>query len=496
MSNTYRGPSFYWYDFETFGLHRRKDRPAQFAGMRTDMAFNPVSQGEVLYAKPSTDYLPKPESCLVTGITPQECQAKGMAESEFAGEIWSKFNQPETISIGYNTLGFDDEVSRFLFWRNFLDPYSHQWKNGCSRWDIFPLICAVWALRGNGIQWPLWKDVDPNNQERDGVCFKLEYLSQANGITHTHAHDALSDVEATLGLAKLIQQTEPRLWQWALDNRTKAAVKAAVEKGPVVWVSPKFGQKHGFIRLASMISINAQKTNEVFMWDLMHDPEKLARMSAAELKSRLLVRRDSLSEGVEPLPVYRLLVNSSPFVCSALKVVTPERAEKFGLDLDVARQNHAKLQAILPMLQGALLEFSENQEKPMPSDVDYGLYDGGFASREDASSMDVVRRSSPERLADLTATRSIHFEDERLNTLLFRFRARNWPDTLTAKEAQAWRAFCQARLMDGQDDALTIADFFDEIDRLQENSWDNEAHQAVLEALYEWGEQLGEYCAS
>ena len=189
-------------------------------------------------------------------------------------------------------------------------------------------------------------------------------------------------------------------------------------------------------------------------------------------------------------------MNSSPFVCSALKVVTPERAEKFGLDLDVARQNHAKLQAILPMLQGALLEFSENQEKPMPSDVDYGLYDGGFASREDARSMDVVRRSSPERLADLIATRSIHFEDERLNTLLFRFRARNWPDTLTAKEAQAWRAFCQARLMDGQDDALTITDYFDEIDRLQENSWDNEAHQAVLEALYEWGEQLGEYCAS
>ena len=69
-------------------------------------------------------------------------------------------------------------------------------------------------------------------------------------------------------------------------------------------------------------------------------------------------------------------------------------------------------------------------------------------------------------------------------------------DTLTVKEAQAWRAFCQARLMDGQDDALTITDYFDEIDRLQENSWDNEAHQAVLEALYEWGEQLGEYCAS
>lgn len=198
MKEAHREPSFYWYDFETFGLNRRVDRPAQFAGLRTTMDMIPLGDGEVIYARPAKDYLPNPESCLVTGLTPQLCEEKGIGESEFAGEVWSRFNKPETISIGYNTLGFDDEVSRFLFWRNFLDPYSHQWKNGCSRWDIFPLVCAVWALRGKEIRWPLWKDVAPEETERQGVCFKLEALSKANGIAHAHAHDALSDVEATL----------------------------------------------------------------------------------------------------------------------------------------------------------------------------------------------------------------------------------------------------------------------------------------------------------
>lgn len=495
MKEAHREPSFYWYDFETFGLNRRVDRPAQFAGLRTTMDMIPLGDGEVIYARPAKDYLPNPESCLVTGLTPQLCEEKGIGESEFAGEVWSRFNKPETISIGYNTLGFDDEVSRFLFWRNFLDPYSHQWKNGCSRWDIFPLVCAVWALRGKEIRWPLWKDVAPEETERQGVCFKLEALSKANGIAHAHAHDALSDVEATLGLAKLIREKEPRLWQWALDNRSKAAVTQAVEKGPVVWISPKFGQARGFMRMAAMICVNTQKPNEVFMWDLMHDPSELVSMSAAELKARLLVRKDSLPEGVDPLPVYRLAVNGAPFVCSVLKVVPADRAGMFGVDIPTVNKHYETLQTVLPMLQGALLEFSDNQAKPLPSDVDFGLYDGGFTSKADTQTMSLVRRSSPDKLAELAASRSVSFEDERLNELFFRFRARNWPETLTPAEGEAWRAFCRERVMDGRDGAQTISDYFNEIDALQENCWDNEDKQAVLESLYEWGERLGEYCS-
>lgn len=490
--------TFYWYDFETFGLGKRTDRPAQFAGIRTDMNFNPLGRGDLFYAKQAMDYLPNPESCLVTGITPQVCEEKGIPESDFASVVWERFNQADTVSIGYNTLGFDDEVSRFLFWRNFLDPYSHQWKNGCSRWDIYPLTCAVWALRGGSIVWPQWKDINPKAEEegRKGVCFKLEYLSKANGIVHRHAHDAFSDVEATLGLAKLIAEKEPRLWKWAFENRSKAKVKTALEsRRPVLWVSPRFGQARGFVSIAALISANPLKPNEVFMWDLSRDPDEIVRLTSNELRNRLFVRLDALPEGVLPLPVYRLAINSSPFICANLKVLPADRAARYGISPDQCWENYDKLQRVLPLIQSALSVWADTQERPKPSDVDFGLYDGGFASDADRKTMTMIRRSSPEVLSDLAGAGRLMFDDERFKELLFRFRARNWPETLNAEENSRWRRFCSERVIEGRDGLPTVSEYFDEIDRLQDGVWENEEKQAVLEALYEWGERLGEACS-
>ena len=251
-----RNPTFYWYDYETFGVDPKRNRPAQFAGRRTGLDFEPVSEGEVFYCRPSMDQLPSPESSLLTGITPQLCEEKGLRETEFAKDVWERLNAPGTVSIGYNTLGFDDEVNRFLFWRNFLDAYQHSWANGCSRWDLFPVVCAAWALRGDAIKWPKWEEIDPavypKAAGRSGVCFKLEFLTKANGIEHGHAHDALSDVEATIGLAKLLAEKEPRLWQWAFENRTKEKVLAAISGAkPVVWVTPRFGIARGCTGIAA-----------------------------------------------------------------------------------------------------------------------------------------------------------------------------------------------------------------------------------------------------
>ena len=315
--------TFYWYDFETFGLDCRRDRPAQFAGIRTDMDLNPQGDGDVFYSRPSGDYLPSPESCLLTGMTPQICEERGIPESEFAGEVWSRLNRPGTISIGYNASGFDNEVARFLFWRNFLDPYSHQHRNGCSCWDLYPLVCAVWALRGDGIEWPLRKDVDPESNDEKSVSFRLECLSKANGIVHAHSHEALSDAMATLGLAALIRKTEPRLWKWALENRSGEAVKAAVTKGPVVWISPKFGQARGFLRIAARIPFPGESGNSALMWDLSVDPLIVTKLSDEEIKSRLFARREDLADGEEPLPVYRLAMNNSPLSAQASRCFLP-----------------------------------------------------------------------------------------------------------------------------------------------------------------------------
>ena len=487
--------TFYWYDYETFGLDRRRDRPAQFAGLRTTLELEPVGEGEVFYAKPSDDYLPSPESVLLTRILPQTCEERGVPEREFAQAVWERFNRPGTISLGYNTLGFDNEVSRFLFWRNFLDPYSHQWKNGCGYWDLFPVVCAYWALRGEGINWPLWENLDPNRfpdaLTREGVCFKLEVLTQANGLTHNKAHDALSDVEATVALARLLRQRSPKFWEWALKNRTKEAVQNALMRGPVLWISPAFGQQRGFMKLVAFLAMSPHNRNEALVWDLAYDPEPLLALSKEEWSRRLFARKEDLAEGEERLPIARMSINACPFVCADLRVLSDERARHFGLDVEAARRHAGGLEGVLDRLGGAATASMKGPDR-RATDIDAALYQKGFSmSREDERTRN---RLGSLPTADLAAER-VTFEDADLQRLYIRHLGRNAPEALTAEERRAWRAFCKRRLLTGEEGIRSLNDYAEEIDRLQEGVMDDEEASGYLEALYEWGETLGERCA-
>ncbi len=496
MASNNSEQTFYWYDFETFGLNPRFDRPAQFAGMRTDLNFNPIGDGEVFYNRPSKDYLPSFQSILITGITPQQCDTEGMPEEEFARQIWQRFNTPGTISLGYNTLHFDDEVCRFLFWRNFLDPYTHQWKNDCSRWDIFPLTCAVWSLRGDSIKWPTWQDAASYGiagaENREGYCFKLECLTRANSMEHMKPHDALSDVVGTMALARLIAQKEPRLWQWALENRHKDKVKEALAKGPVLWIDPRHGQKRGFARLVLMIGMNAQKGNEAFVWDLSHDPEELKGLSPEEWQQRLFPSREAVAGGIRPLPIYRLAINGSPFVCSSLAVLSDERAAKYGIDKAKAVEHAEKLSPMLATLQGPLTYFSEHAVLPSESNIDLALYSIGFPSNADKERIVRVRAGDGDYLARAVEKREIVFENTRYNDLLLRYRARNWPESLSDRDREAWLAHCREQLLNDQGSPRSMTKFQEEIDRVVEASQENEAVIELAEKLYNWGEYLCE----
>lgn len=484
--------TFYWYDYETFGVDPRRDRPAQFAGRRTNLDLTPAGEGEVFYCRPPMDQLPSPESALLTVITPQLCAEKGLNEAEFSQRVFERLNTPGTISIGYNTLGFDDEVNRFLFWRNFLDPYTHSWQQGCSRWDLFPLVCAAWALRGDGIVWPQWQDlvdVYPKARGRSGVCFKLEFLTKANGVGHDHAHDALSDVHATIGLARLLMEKEPRLWQWALENRTTQKVhEALADRKPVVWVTPRFGVARGCTGIVACLH---QEKHDCWMWDLTADPTLLRTLSFEELRRRIKLPHTD----PEALPIRKLKANASPFVCANLRVLSPERAARYGIDLAVAAENIRKFQEIASLVEPALADvlsdrFADEDAAPV-TNPDASLYQG-FPSRNDKLAFARIRASSPEQLKAAAASGEIHFDDPQFAELLLRYRARNWPETLSEEEAQHWRAFCRSRLIEGADRAITLQKYFDEIDALQASPrYEDEAHQEILGALYDWGEYLG-----
>jgi exodeoxyribonuclease-1 len=467
--------TFFWHDYETFGRVPRRDRPAQFAGLRTDAELNVIGEPVMHYCKPAPDSLPDPESCLLTGILPQQCLQQGLPEHAFAAAIEAELAAPGTIGVGYNSIRFDDEVTRHLFWRNLIDPYGREWQNGCSRWDLLDTLRCTWALRPEGIEWPRHDDGRPS--------FKLEDLSAANGLAHEAAHDALSDVRATIALARLVKARQPRLWDFCLRLRDKNAVRAEIGvERPFVHLSGRYPAERGCLAVVWPLAPHPTNKNELIVWDLAQDPAELAALDAEQVRQRLYVRQDELPEGVQRLPIKTIHLNKSPVVIGNLKTLGPA-AERWGVDLSAAARHAQQAAAVAAQAMALWPQVFARPAPAGPVDVDEDLY-GGFLGNEDRRTLQRLRTLSPQALAE----RRPAFEDERLDELLFRYRARNFADTLSDAERQRWQAYCAARLHDGAGGATTLTQYFQRIDELAEQADDRD--QAILEALYDYGTEI------
>lgn len=478
-------PTFLWHDYETFGVNPRRDWPAQFAAVRTDAELNEIGEPLMLYCQPPTDRVPEPEACLITGITPQECAAKGLPEHQFADRINAALGQPGTIGVGYNSIRFDDEVTRFLLWRNLIDPYAREWRDGCARWDLLDVVRCAHALRPEGIQWPTADD--------GSTTFKLERLTAANGLAHAAAHDALSDVRATIALARLIRQTNPKLFDFCLALRKKDRVAQELglpttlrEARPFLHVSGRFGAARGCIAVMAPLAMHPTNKNELLAWDLSQDPSELADLKPDAVRARLFSATADLPEGVARLAIKGVHLNKSPIVIGnvdTLRTRRPDLAERWGIDWGLAQTHLERLRA-LPDLSALWARVYARREGAAAVDVDEDLY-GGFLGDADRRRLNQLRGLGAQELA-LART---GFDDERLAELLLRYRARNFPQTLSDAEQAQWQAHRSARLLAGEGGALTLAALFDRIDALAETTED-ERGQGVLEALYEWAEQL------
>ena len=468
--------SFLWHDYETFGINPRSERPAQFAAIRTDAELNEIGAPLMEYCQPAPDYLPDPQSCLITGITPQQCLAQGVPEHQFARDIEQAFSQPGTIGVGYNTIRFDDEFTRFLFWRNLIDPYAREWQNECGRWDILDLVRTAYALRPDGLAWP--------TNEQGRVSFRLELLSAANGLAHEAAHDALSDVRATVALARLIRQNNPRLFDFCLDLHKKD--KAAEQVGlaaprPFLHITGQVPVERGCLMVAWPLAQHPTNKNEVIVWDLAHDPGELFALDADAIRLRLFTKTDALPEGVSRLPLKTIHLNKSPVAINKLNTLSPARAEQWGIDM-AAVQRHAGLCAAAPDMR-AIWQAVFERAPQAAADVDADLY-GGFVGNADRGVLTRLRGLTPAQLAAAQPA----FADPRLSDLLFRYRARNFPASLTPAGAQQWQAHCAARLFDGAGGARTLEALFNEIDTLAETT--DARGEAILGALYDYAEAI------
>ena len=473
--------TFLWHDYETFGATPRRDRPAQFAAIRTDAELNEIGEPIMLYCQPAPDFLPDPQSCLITGITPQHCLEHGVPEHEFARQIEAAFSEPGTIGVGYNTIRFDDEVTRHLFWRNLIDPYAREWQNGCGRWDLLDVVRMTYALRPDGIEWPRKEDGKPS--------FRLEDLTKANGLAHDAAHDALSDVRATIALARLIRSKQPKLFDFCLELRRKERVAAEMglhldpgQRQPFLHVSGMFPVEHGCLGLVWPLAQHPTNKNEILVWDCRHDPSELFELDVETIRTRLFTRSAEMPEGMTRLPIKSVHLNKSPMLVGNLKTLQPAMAARWNIDVEQARA-HAALAAGGRSMSAIWAEVFKKPAAGGVVDVDEDLY-GGFVGNGDRRKLESLRQEKPQALAAMRPS----FEDERLGELFFRYRARNFPDTLSEDERELWEAHRAARLFEGASGARTVDQLFMEIDALSENA--DERAEEILGALYDYAETI------
>lgn len=498
--------TLFWYDLETFGRNPEADRIAQFAGIRTTDDFTPLGDPIVLYCRLSADVLPDPGSVAITGITPQSVNEEGLCEYDFARRIRDEFMVPGTTVVGFNNLRFDDEFIRNLFYRNFFDPYEREWANGNSRWDIIDLARAAHDLRPEGVVWPRNADGRP--------VFRLEELTAANDIAHTDAHDALSDVRATIALAKLIESKQPKLFRFYFSNRKKEEQRLLLDfekPAPLVHTAGIYSREEGCTSLVLPVGADPEIRNTIYALDLRYGPSPLIDLPVEEIRRRIftgkreleaeadLMRRFGVETADEELvqgefggriPLVTLALNRCPFI-APLSILDKEAAGRLKMDLKVANRHAGLIRKSPELIRKLLSVFAQGQRRaPAKTDPEYQIYTGGFFRDEDKDRFEVIHstlaKAREERDTGVALAKAkaelykLPFVDQRIPRMLRRFFARNFPEALGPRETERWKSFCAGRILSPPHPAATDLATYSKILTVKMESTATPAREKVL----------------
>jgi exodeoxyribonuclease-1 len=343
------------------------------------------------------------------------------------------------------------------------------------------MVRLTHALRPEGIVWP--------KREDGTTSFRLEELSAANGIAHEAAHDALSDVHATIALAGLIRQRQPRLFDYLLAMRNKRKVAELLnlrDRQPVLHVSSMYPAEKGCIAMVVPLARHPGNPNGVIVYDLGQDPGPLIGLAVEEIQSRLFTSRDQLPEGVERIPLKTIHLNKCPVVVP-MNTLTEQAAQRWGID-QAQGLRHLDCLNSAPGLEEKIKSVHGGREFAPITDPDQSLYAGDFFSADDRKRMDRVLTATPESLAEMAPV----FDDARLPEMLFRYRARNWPESLTAAERERWQEYRIDRLTDPQGGgSITLSVFRQQLARLMIDPAIDNGRKQVLSELADWPMMIG-----
>jgi exodeoxyribonuclease-1 len=464
--------TFFFYDLETSGLNPRQDRIMQFAGQRTTLDLEPIGEPFNILVKLNDDTLPAPDALLVTGITPQQTQADGLTEAEFAKLLMDEVFTPHTIAVGFNSIRFDDEFVRTLFWRTFNDPYEWTWRDGRSRWDLLDVVRMTRALRPDGIQWPVVDGKEVN---------KLELITKQNGIDHFKAHDALSDVEALIAVTKLIKDKQPQLYAHLFAVKDKKKVTEIVnldDKKPFVYVSGSLDS--AFHKATVAFPLTSGRNGNVIVYDLRYNPTPLLNLSTAELaKSMFASWEERQKEDFVKLPVKELQYNRAPAVAPVGVLEREDGWKKIGLDVVTVEKHRAILLSSPAFAENIRSLYEGRPEFAKELDPEGQLYDG-FVPDMDKLRIEKVRHANANTLADMHP----EFSDERLNGLLLHYKARNFPQSLAEDEVAEWEKWRVARIN------RQLPGFVKRLQELAAKYGHDDSKSYVLQEMQLWAESI------
>ena len=475
--------TFFFYDLETSGFSPQNDRIMQFAGQRTDENLNRIGEPINILVRLNDDVLPSPSALMVTKISPQKTVEEGYTEAEFSKMLVEEFFTPDTVIVGYNNVRFDDVHIQHLLWRNFYPPYDWQWKDGRSRWDLLDVVRMIRALRPEGINWPFIIN------EETGEKFaanKLELLTKENGILHENAHDAMSDVDGLIDVARLLKEKQPQIFDYLFKIRSKNEVQKLVNlenPKPFVYTSGRF--KVEFEKTTVAFPIAPAKNQNVIVWDLRFSPEKFIDWSEDQILENITVDFETRSsDDFEPIAAKILQYNKCPAV-APMGVLTEENQQRLKIDLaeiqknlDILRKNPHFAENLRSAFErrSEVFQDKSSAEKPAP---EARLFEG-FVSRSDDIEIEAVRNSTDRELADFHPD----FTDERLTDLLLHYKARSFPKSLSSQEKELWEEYRVKNLQ------KMMPNFMKEFQEIANNQNLNSQEEYILEEIKLWLENI------
>lgn len=403
--------TYLFYDIETTGLNKSFDQVLQFAAIRTDLNLKEIERYE-LKVKLNPDVIPSPYAVLTHHIGIKEAQT-GISEWDAIRQIHQWMNAPGTISLGYNTLGFDDEFLRFSFYRNLLPPYTHQYANQCGRMDCYPIAIMFYLFKNHVLKWP----------EKNGrVSLKLEDINDSNKFASGRAHNAMVDVEATLALTECFFK-ERETWDYLIgyfNKKIDEERSTLASNEDALMVYGKFGNQQNF--LSPVISLGTHYHYKNQLW-LRLDSENLTNTSSENIKETTWAVRKKLGEPGFILP----------------------RKDRFlgqvKQDILTLSQNNKRWLFENPALLQQIKKYHAEFKYPEfpKADIESRLYlDGFWSSDEDKFCRQFHQANSKEK-----SSMTDQLRKSKLKQMAVRIMGRHFPDTLTDSQAEDFSKYLQ-----------------------------------------------------